>query len=34
MGSEMINFLEFSMKVPRKIRGKSSLSKVSDLLLS
>jgi hypothetical protein len=33
MGLEMINFLDFSMKLPRKIRGKSSLSEVSDLFL-
>jgi hypothetical protein len=33
MVSKMMHFLEFSMELPRKIRGKSSLSKVSNIFL-
>jgi hypothetical protein len=32
-GLEMINFLDFSMKLLWKIRGKSSFSEVLDLFL-
>lgn len=34
MGPKMIHFLEFSMKLYKKIKGKSSLLKVSNLPLS
>jgi hypothetical protein len=34
MGLEMIHFLEFSMKLPRKIRGKGLFLEVLDLFLS
>jgi hypothetical protein len=34
MGPKMINFLEFSLKLPRKIKGKNLFFKVLDLLLS
>jgi hypothetical protein len=32
MGPKMMEFMEFSMKLPSKIRGESSLSEVSNLL--
>jgi hypothetical protein len=31
---EMMHFLEFSMKMLKKIKGKTSFSKVSNLLLA
>jgi hypothetical protein len=32
MGPKMMEFVEFSMKLPSKIRGENSLSKVSNFL--